>query len=136
MLVQNVSQVNFDGKFRYGHMKSKQKRELDKILTTEINGVSNEKLLKKMPFDVDVYCPNPTRKAIYPRFTFYIQHKKRGVPLFGMIKLNSKNPLEENVADLSEFITSAKVKIDSIKGNEKMTPAQELEYQMKILMGL
>ena len=128
-----ISQITFNGQFKYDKMKPKQAKALNSILTTKINGISNEELLKEMPFDVDVYCTNPTKKAINPRFNFFIKHTEKGVPLFGFIQLNSKNPPEENVSKLGKFIISAKEKTDSITGNEKLTPAEELLQQLKFI---
>ena len=132
--MQKVSQINFNGQFKYEKLKPKQSKELKKILTTEYNGVTNEELLKKMPFDVDVYCFNPSKKAINPRFNFSIKYTKKNVPLFGYINLNSKNPLEKNVEDLNNFIIKGKEKIDSIKGDEKLTSAEETRRQVGLLL--
>lgn len=129
-----VSQINFNGQFKYDKLKSKQSRELKKILTTKHNGVSNEELLKKMPFDVDVYCFNPSKKAINPRFNFSIKYTKKGVPLYGFINLNSKNPAEKNAEDLNNFIKQSKEKIDSIKGNEKLTKEEETLRQVGFML--
>ena len=54
--------------------------------------------------------------------------------MFGYINLNSKNPLEKNVEDLNNFIIKRKEKIDSIKGDEKLTSAEETRRQVGLLL--
>ncbi|MBR6127667.1 hypothetical protein IKQ21_08295 [bacterium] len=44
-----ISQISFQGKFKYDKLKSKQARKLREILTTEFNGISAERLLKPIP---------------------------------------------------------------------------------------
>lgn len=132
--MQKVSQVSFYGQFKYDKLKPKQAKKLKEILTTDSNGISNEQLLKKMPFDVDVVCLNPTKKAINPRFRFWITHKKKQATLQGNIKLNSKYPAEENASKLSQFINNFNTKFQSLKGDEKLTRAEETQRQVDLIL--
>ena len=79
--MQKVSQVSFNGQFRCDKLKPKQAKKLKEILTTKSNGVSSEQLLGNMPFDVDVICLNPSKRAINPRFNFWITHTKKQATL-------------------------------------------------------
>lgn len=132
--MQKISQINFAGKFKYDKLKPKQAKKLDEILRTPINGVSNEKLLEQMPFDVDVICVNPTKKAINPRFNFWITHTKKQATLQGKININSKNPVKENVLKLNDFITNFNKKFQSLRGDEKLTRAQETQRQVDFIL--
>lgn len=129
-----VSQVNFNGQFNYNKMKSKQAKCLNEILSTKYDGISNQELLKGMPFDVDVICFNPTKRAINPRFGFYVEHKKKQATLIGHVRLTSKNPLEENVSRLNKFITNFNEKYKSLKGDEKLTSAEETQRQVDFIL--
>ena len=129
-----VSQISFSGQFNCTKLKSKQAKKLHEMLNTKHNGVSNVQLLKDMPFDVDVVCYNPTRRAIHPRFGFYISHKKKQATLIGNIRLSSKNPLEENVVKLNKFITNFNNKFQSLKGDEKLSRAEELQRQVDLIL--
>ena len=66
MKIDNVSSVNYTGKFVFEKsLKRKALANLNELMQTEVCGASNEQVLKKMPFDVAVFCHNPTKKAIY-----------------------------------------------------------------------
>ena len=132
--MQSVSYVNFNGQFKYDKLKLKQSTKLNEILNTPYNNQTNAELLKQMPFDVDVVCLNPTKKAIHPRFNFWITHTKKQATLQGKILLNSKHPIEENVSKLNKFITNFKNKFDSLKGDEKLTPAEETQRQVNFIL--
>lgn len=129
-----VSQINFNGQFRCDKLKPKQAKKLKEIIQTPYNGVSGENLLAQMPFNVDVICYNPTKKAINPRFGFYITHKKKQATLVGNIRLTSKNTPEENSQKLNNFITNFNNKYQSLKGDEKLTRAEETQRQVNFLL--
>lgn len=132
--MQGVSQINFNGKFNYEKLKQKQAKKLNEILTTECDGQSSTQLLKNMPFDVDVVSLNPTKKAINPRFRFWITKTKKQATLQGNIKLTSKSPVEENVLALKNFITNFNTKFQLLKGDERLTPAEETRRQVDFIL--
>lgn len=134
LIMQSVSQINFNGSFKYDKLKPKQAGKLKEILTLPHDGVSNEQLLKKMPFDVDVVCLNPSKRAINPRFRFWITKTKKQATLEGNIRLTSKNPVEENVLKLKNFITNFNNKFQQLKGDEKLTSAEETQRQADFLL--
>lgn len=132
--MQNVSSINFYGKFNYNKLKSKQAIRLKEILNTEYNGISNIQLLETMPFDVDVICLNPSKKAINPKFNFRIKHSKGQATLQGSICIKSKNSIQENIKKLNEFINNFNKKYQSLSGNEKLTRAEELRRQVNYII--
>ena len=132
--MQKVSQINFTGKFRYDKLKPKQTKKLNEILTAKHNGISNEQYLKDMPFDIDVVSLNPTKRAIHPRFNVWANYRKKDAAIQGCIKLNSKNPVEENVKKLRGFISNVYEKAKSLKGDEKLTSAEETQRQVDFLL--
>lgn len=132
--MQKVSGINFKGNFNYNKLKPKQSKCLNEILSAKYNGKSGEQLLKDMPFNVDVVCFNPTKKAIHPRFGFYIQHKKKQATLIGSIKLTSKNPPEENSKKLNQFITNFNNRYQNLKGDERLTRAEETQRQVDMIL--
>ena len=126
---------SFQGKFLCNNkLKPKQAKCLNKILQEPCNGITSENLLKKMPFDVDVVCLNPSKRAINPRFKFWIQHTKKEATLQGCISLTSKNTEEFNASKLNKFITNFKNKFDSLKGDEKLTEKEELCRQVDFIL--
>ena len=130
----DVSKINFQGKFKYEKLKSKQAKNLKEILTTEYNGISAERLLKSMPYDVDVYCMNPTKRAIHPRFSFWMIHTKKRATLNGCVRINSKDSLMKNIEKLNKFITSFDEKFRSLKGDERLSPAEETRKQVDFIL--
>lgn len=106
MKIENVGSVNYTGKFVFEKsLKRKALANLNELMQTEVCGASNEQVLKKMPFDVAVFCHNPTKKAIHPRYTFVITDSKPKKPeVFGFIHVNTKNKLEDNVTKIKDFI--------------------------------
>ena len=129
-----VSQVSFNGQFHCNKLKPKQAKCLQEILTTKCDGISNEELLNGMSFNVDVVCYNPTKKAINPRFGFYITHTKKQATLIGNIRLTSKNPPEENSKKLNKFITNFNEKFQQLRGDEKLSRAEETQRQVDFLL--
>ena len=132
--MQKVSQISFNGNFNYNKLKPKQSKKLQEMLSAKYDGKSGEQLLKDMPFDVDVVCFNPTKKAIHPRFGFYIQHKKKQATLIGNIRLSSKNQIEQNAEKLNKFITNFNNKLKSLKGDERITSAEETQRQVDMIL--
>ena len=132
----NISkQSNFKGKFNCPEkLKQKQSKFLREILTTEHNGTTAENLIKSMPFDIDIVCLNPSKRAINPRFNFWVTHTKKQATIEGMITLTSKKPLEQNLSKLNNFINNCKTKIDNLNGNEKLTPREELCRQVDFIL--
>ena len=108
MKVQNVCSIDFNGKFIEPQNISKKayktKNMLREILHTKFNGKTNAELVKEMPFDVFIYCKNPTKKAINPRLSFYIETEEtpNQIGLWGLKHLYFKN--EGNVEKLRDFI--------------------------------
>ena len=108
MKVIDMCSVNFQGKFIEPQNISKKayktKNMLSEILHTEINGKSNSQLLEKMPFDVFIYCKNPSKKAINPKLSFYIETeetpKQIGLWSLKHLKFSDKNKIEK----LRDFI--------------------------------
>ncbi len=133
-IMQRVSEINFSGNFNYGKLKLKQSQKLNEILKTQYYGESNEELLKKLPYDIDVYCVNPTKRAINPRFKFWLSSTKRQATLRGMILLTSKDAVEQNVLKLRNFILNFDKKFKSLKGDEKLTRAEETQRQVDFLL--
>ena len=130
-----VNQNSFKGNFcGPAKLKSKQAKFLKEILTTTYNGVSADKFVKIMPFDVEVICINPSKRAINPRFNFWITHTKKQATLQGNIIISSKDSLEHNLSKLNNFLKNFKDKLDNIKGNEKLTPKEEVQRQVDFLL--
>ena len=115
-------------------LKNKQAQFLNKVLATELDGVSANNLIKTMPFDVDVVCLNPTKRAINPRFNFWIKHTKKQATVQGCINLTSKDSLESNICKLNNFIKNFKNRTDKLTGDEKLTPQEELCRQVDFLL--
>lgn len=132
--MQNISSTSFKGQFNCGKLKSKQAKKLKEILTTEYDGISNQKLLESMPFDVDVICLNPSKRAINPRFKFWITHTKKQATLQGSLSINSKNILTDNVHKLNQFINNFYNKYKKLRGDEKLTRAEETQRQVSFLL--
>ena len=129
-----ISQVSFNGQFHYNKLKTKQAKCLNEILSAKCNGISNEELLKGMPFDIDVVCYNPTKRAINPRFGFYITHTKKQATLTGNIRLTSKNLPKENSKKLNQFITNFYDKFQKLRGDEKLSRAEETQRQVDFIL--
>ena len=134
-IIKQSSQLNFKGQFHcYGKLKPRHSKCLEEILSHQYSGISCKKLLNGMPFNVDVVCLNPSKRAIHPRFNFWITHSKNQATMNGCITLSSKKSLEFNSSKLSEFIKNFKSHLDSLNGNEKLTPKEELERQVDFLL--
>ena len=130
-----VSQNSFRGHFCCPEkLKSKQAKFLKEILASSYNGVSADNFVKTMPFDVEVFCINPSKRAINPRFNFWITHTKNYATLQGNIIISSKDSLEHNLSKLNNFMKNFKEKLDKIKGNEKLTPREELQRQVDFIL--
>ena len=137
MHVNNISvcQTNSKGKFCCPQkLKTRQAKFLNEILTTTNETKSAEELIKAMPFDVDVTCLNPSKRAIHPRFNFWINHSKGEVTIQGSVVLNSKNSLEDNLLKLKNFIINVKKKSDNLKGDERLTPQEETCRQVDFIL--
>ena len=134
MLMQALSSTSFKGQFNYSKLKSKQAQKLHEILTTDYNGISNRELLKSMPFDVDVVCLNPSKRAIHPRFNFFITHTKKQATLQGAVNINSKDLLADNIFKLNQFINNFYKKYCLLKGDEKLTRAEEIQRQVSFIL--
>lgn len=132
--MQNLSPINFNGQFKFDKLKPKQAKKLDEILTTKSDGESNVKLLKKMPFDVDVVCLNPSKRAINPRFRFWITKTKDKATLEGNIRLTTKNSVEENVLKLKNFLINFHNRYKTLKGDERLTRAEETQRQFDFIL--
>lgn len=100
--------INFQGKFIEPKNISKKAYKvqsmLEEVLYKNFEGQSNAELLKSMPFDVFIYCKNPSKKAINPRLSFYIETEEtpNQIGLWGLKHLYFKN--EGNVEKLRDFI--------------------------------
>ncbi len=133
-MVQKVSQVNFQGQFLCEELKPKHAKKLREILTAQYNGVSGEQYLKDMPFDILVVPLNYSKKTIHPRFNFWMKYTKKDATIQGCIKINSKEKDETNAQKLINFITEAYKKAKSLKGNEKLSPKEELQRQVDLML--
>ena len=108
MKVTDMCGINFQGKFIEPKNLSKKaykaKNMLEEVLHTKIEGKSNSDLIKSLPFDVKIYCKNPTKKAINPQLSFYIETEEtpKQIGLWGLkhLKFREKN----NAEKLRDFI--------------------------------
>ena len=104
----NMCCVNFNGQFVEPKNLSKKaykaKNMLEEVLHTKIDGKSNSDLIKKLPFDVFIYCNNPTQKAINPKLSFYIETEETPKQI-GLWSLKHLKFRDENKAEkLRDFI--------------------------------
>ena len=74
MKIVNKCCVNFNGQFIEPKNLSKKaykaKNMLDEVLHTKIKNKSNNELIKNLPFDVFIYCKNPTKRLLIHNYLF------------------------------------------------------------------
>ena len=133
MKVFDMCGVNFQGKFfepkNISKKAYKTKNMLSEILHTKINGKSNSDLLKNLPFDVFIYCKNPTQKAINPRLSFLIetQETPNQIGLLALKHLNYKD--KNNVEKVRDFILNFK---QAYEKNRGVPPLSNREKNVKL----
>ena len=120
MKVTDMCGINFQGKFiepkNISKKAYKTKNMLKEILHTKINDKTNHELIKTLPFDVFIYCKNPTKKAINPRLSFFIQTKETPKQI-GLWALKHLNYNEENkVEKLRDFLLNFNNALEKNKG--------------------
>ena len=136
MQIENIKSTNYSGRFITEKLRHKAGNNLRELLKTEIDGVSNEQVLKKMPFDVAVICQNPTRKAIHPRYMFMITDSKPDKPeVFGFINVNTKNKLKDNVVKIRDFILNFDKKNKEIQYIKPSKQQDDISLARKIISG-
>ena len=69
-----------------------------------------------MPFDVFIYCKNPTKKAINPQLSFYIRTEETPTQI-GLWALKHLNYSEENKSEkLRDFLLNFNSELEKNKG--------------------
>lgn len=133
MKVTDMCSINFQGKFiepkNISKKAYKAKNMLEEVLHTKIDGKTNAEFIKNLPFDVFIYCKNPTKKAINPRFSFLIKTEEtpKQIGLWGLKHLSS---FEENKAEkLRNFILDFNQAFEKNKG---ILPLKEKEKNAKL----
>ena len=124
-MLSSDSSLTFKGNFVVDRLKGKQASYLKSLSKTCVDGMTNESIIKKFPFDVMVYCHNKSKKAIHPRYTYYIESKQNDARCFGFIHINSKNNLIENIKKIRDFISNFDVKSKKILENRDICPQKE-----------
>lgn len=133
MKVTDMCGINYQGKFiepkNISKKAYKTKNMLDEILHTKFKGQSNTELLKSMPFDVFIYCKNPSKKAINPRLSFYIETEEtpKQIGLWGLkhLEFNETNKVEK----LRDFVLNFNQAFKKYKGT---LPLNEKEKNAKL----
>ena len=133
MKVIDMCSVNFQGKFiepkNISKKAYKTKNMLSEILHTKINGKSNSDLLKNLPFDVFIYCKNPTQKAINPKLSFLIETDETPNQI-GLLALKHLNYKDENyVEKVRDFILNFK---QAYEKNRGVLPLSNREKNVKL----
>lgn len=127
MKVIDMCGINFQGKFvepkNISKKAYKTKNMLEEVLYKDFEGQSNAELLKSMPFDVFIYCKNPTQKAINPRLSFLIETEEtpNQIGLWGLKHLYFRN--EGNVENLRDFILNFNNAYEKNKGFKPLNNA-------------
>ena len=100
MRIETINNENFKGNIFITTKISKKAKKTQKflgdILEKEYCGKSFKSIIKEMPFDAYISCKNPTKKAINPFLTVFLEKKesKNSIGLYSMTHLKSKQPNE------------------------------------------
>lgn len=127
--------INFQGKFiepkNISKKAYKTKNMLREILHTKINGKTNAELVKEIPFDVFIYCKNPSKKAINPSFSFLIETEEtsKQIGLWGLKHIVYSD--ENKAKKIRDFILNFNQTLEKTKGvlpfNKKQKDAKLAE---------
>lgn len=121
--------VDFKGQFVEPKNISKKayraKSMLDEVLHTKINGKTNAELIKKLPFDVFIYCKNPTKKATNPYFSFLVETEETPEQI-GLIGLKHLTYSEDNKPEkIREFVLNFNKAFEKNDGVLPLTQGQK-----------
>ena len=92
--------INFNGNVivtaKISKKAKKTQQFLADILETKYNGKNFRELISKMPFDAYISCKNPTKKAINPCLTVFLEKKetKENIGLYSITHLKYNKPKE------------------------------------------
>ena len=95
-----TSQINFKGNVIITTQISKKAKKTQKfladILEQKHNSKSFKEIMQQMPFDVYISCKNPSKKAINPCLTVFLEKKetKEHIGLYSLSRLKSNQPNE------------------------------------------
>ena len=133
MNIQHTCGIDFNGKFikpkNISKKAYKTQNMLKEVLHTKIDGKTNAEFIKNLPFDVFIYCKNPTKKAINPRFSFLIETEETPKQI-GLCGLKHLSSFEENKAEkLRNFILDFNQAFEKNKG---ILPLKEKEKNAKL----
>lgn len=96
----NNSQSNFKGNIIIStHISKKAKKTqkfLEELLEQKHNGKSFKEIMQQMPFDAYISCKNPSKKAINPCISVFLEKKetKNQVGLYSLTHLKARQPNE------------------------------------------
>ena len=100
MSINTINNTNFKGNvFITTNISKKAKKAqnfLASLLNEKYNGKSFKNVIKNMPFDAYISCKNPTKKAINPVLTVFLEKKetKKQVGLYSITNLKCNKPQE------------------------------------------
>ena len=95
-----TSQINFKGNVIITTQISKKAKKTQKfladILEQKHNGKSFKEIMQQMPFDAYISCKNPSKKAINPCISVFLEKKgtKNQVGLYSLTHLKARQPNE------------------------------------------
>ena len=105
----------------------KTQKFLADILEQKQDGKSFKDIIKKMPFDAYISCKNPTKKAINPILTVFLEKKenKKQVGLYSVthLKFNQPNEIKRMHSRLYEFAKAC----EENKNKQPLTRAEASE---------
>ena len=100
MQILNNQNINFNGNVIITTRISKKAKNTHKflaeVLNEKYNGRSFREVIKTMPFDAYISCKNPTKKAINPCLTVFLEKKetKENIGLYSITHLKFSKPNE------------------------------------------
>ena len=103
--------INFNGNVvvtaRISKKAKKAQQFLADVLDKKCNGKNFRELISEMPFDAYISCKNPTKKAINPCLTVFLEKKetKESIGLYSIthLKYNKSNEIERMHNIISNF---------------------------------
>lgn len=129
-----VQPITFRGKFiKQDKFKQPTAQFVHDVIKTKVDNVSNEEILSKLPFDVEITRSGKSHKAIHPMISCYISYKQ----FWGKQSYYVEHGAEYTINKMRKWFIGMSDFIEQNKDKAKLTPKEENDriYDYILSMG-
>lgn len=128
-----VQPITFKGKFiKRDKFKQPTAQFVHDIIKTKVDNVSNEEILLKLPFDVEITRTRKSHKAIHPMISCYINYKQ----FWGKQSYYVDHGTEYTINQMRKWFIRVSDFIQKNKDKTKLTPKEENDRIYDYILGM